>query len=109
MAVQVVENKGSGILGNIGSLATLGGLVTGQPWLTALGTGMSTVDGMINPSGGGSSGADALAKLKDVIDGWKNPASGNIARTASKAAEAAKAVIPAMSYEELASRWSPYL
>lgn len=108
MATKVVKG-GPGILSNIGNLASLAGMATGQPWLTALGAGAKLTDGMINGFGdNGTSGAeDVLGKLKEAMDGWKNPASGNIARTAGKTASAANSVNPAMSYEELASRWSP--
>ncbi len=39
MSVKYV--KGSSPLGSLGTLASLGGMVTGQPWLTALGMGMN--------------------------------------------------------------------
>lgn len=103
MAVQVLE-KQPGILSNIGNLASLAGTLTGQPWLTALGMGMSATDGLINGSGYSSTAEDALGKLKEVIGGWKNPASGNIAKTASKAADFAKAITPATDYDELLGR-----
>ena len=107
MAVKVLE-KQPGILSNIGNLASLAGTVTGQPWLTALGAGMKATDGLINGFGNGnnstSSAEDALSKLKDTITGWKNPASGNIAKTAGKAAEAIKAIKSPTSYDELLAR-----
>lgn len=39
MSVQYV--KGSNPFGTLGMLANIGGIVTGQPWLTALGQGMN--------------------------------------------------------------------
>ena len=99
MATKVVKG-GPGILSNLGNLASLGGMVTGQPWLTALGTGMKATDGLINGSNLDTQ-SDALEKLKDVITGWKNPASGNIAKVARKAANT---VSPATDYNELLSR-----
>ena len=110
MAVQYVKG-GSGILGNLGSLATLAGMfVPGAQWLTPLGAGMSAVDSIMNGNSGDASGTiDALGKLKEAMTGWKNPASGNIAKVASNAARAARSVRPATSYDELASRgWEAY-
>ena len=103
MATKVVKG-GPGILSNLGNLATLGGMVTGQPWLTALGTGMKATDSLINGNGDTDSQTDALEKLKNVITGWKNPASGNITKVAGKAAKMANAVSPATDYNELLSR-----
>ena len=103
MATKVVKG-GPGILSNLGNLATLGGMVTGQPWLTALGTGMKATDSLINGNGDTDSQTDALEKLKNVITGWKNPASGNIANVAGKAAKAANAVSPVTDYDELLGR-----
>ena len=105
MATKVVKG-GPGILSNLGNLATLGGMVTGQPWLTALGMGMKATDGLINGNNGNSSGSaeDALNKLKEAITGWKNPASGNIAKVAGKVTDYSKAVNPNTNYNELLSR-----
>ena len=105
MAIKVLD-KQPGILSNIGNLASLAGTVTGQPWLTALGAGMKATDGLINGSGnnGSKNAEDALGKLKDAITGWKNPASGNIAKTMGKAAEYAKAIKPNIDYDELLGR-----
>ena len=110
MAVQYVKG-GSGILGNLGSLATLAGMfVPGAQWLTPLGVGMSAVDNIMNGSSGDASDTiDALGKLKEAMTGWKNPASGNIAKVANNAARAARSVRPETSYDELASRgWGAY-
>lgn len=103
MATKVVKG-GPGILSNLGNFATLGGMITGQPWLTALGTGMKATDSLINGSGNADSQNDALEKLKDVITGWKNPASGNIAKVAGKASKVAGTASPATDYDELLSR-----
>ncbi|MBR1437866.1 MAG: hypothetical protein IJ587_04950 [Synergistaceae bacterium] len=103
MAVQYVQSS-PGILSNIGDLASLAGMaIPGAQWLTVLGTGMKAADGLINGYGGnsGNSQMDALEKLKNAITGWKNPASGNIAKVANKAANS---VTPATDFEELASR-----
>ena len=103
MATKVVKG-GPGILSNLGNLAALGGMVTGQPWLTALGTGMKATDTLINGSSDADSQTDALEKLKNVITGWKNPASGNIANVAGKTIKAANEVSPVTDYNELLSR-----
>ena len=47
MAVQYVKG-GNGFLGGLGTLAQIGGLATGTPWVSALGMGMNAVDGMVN-------------------------------------------------------------
>ena len=105
MAIKVLE-KQPGILSNIGNLASLGGMITGQPWLTALGAGMKATDGLINgnSNNGSNSAEDALGKLKEAITGWKNPASGNIAKAAGKAADYAKAIKSSTDYDELLGR-----
>lgn len=106
MAVKTLDRQ-PGILSNIGNLASLGGMITGQPWLTALGASAKFTDGMINGFGndnGGNSAEDTLGKLKDAITGWKNPASGNIAKTAGKAADYAKAIKAPTDYDELLGR-----
>lgn len=83
MAVQYVQESGG--LGSIlGGLATIGGALTGNPWLGALGTGinMMTGGGSAGGLGGSTSGGiDSMASiLNDIIGGkWKNPASNSIA------------------------------
>ena len=46
MSVQYV--KGSSPLGSIGTIAQLGGMALGVPWVSALGMGMNAADGLIN-------------------------------------------------------------
>ena len=108
MATKYVQSGGGGILGTLGGLATLGGLIIpGAQWLTPLGAGMSAVDSLMN-GGSAESQADALAKLKEAIGTWQNPASGNIAKVVSKVANntmnAVNAVKPVTSDAELYSR-----
>ena len=70
---------GGGLLGGLGALATIGGALTGQPWLSALGTGLNAANGMMN--GGGAQSAGSLASaIGDLVNSWKNPAGGNIAK-----------------------------
>lgn len=92
MAVQVIENNNNkgGFLGTLGSLTGALGTVTGNPMLTALGTGMSAANNLFN-GGGNNAGnqmqnAGALQEsLKGLWD-WINPASaGNIAKSKAKA------------------------
>lgn len=90
------QKKQNGILGTLGTLASLAGTFTGQPWLTTLGMGMSGLNGVLNGGGIGSA-AEAAAKtagnddleglLKKLKDGWKNPASGNVAKSAEEQAK----------------------
>ncbi len=83
MSVQYVGG-GGGFLGGLGTLAQIGGLVTGTPFLTVLGTGMNAADGLINGGGGAnsvSSGITAYQDLKDAITGWKNPATNADAKS----------------------------
>ena len=104
MATKYVQSNGGGILGTLGGLATLGGmLIPGAQWLTPLGAGMSAVNSLMN-GGSAESQADALAKLKEVMGEWQNPASGNIAKVASNTTRAANAVVPPVSDDEIA-RW----
>ena len=71
---------GGGLLGGLGALATIGGALTGQPWLGALGTGLNAVNSMMK--GGGVQSAESLASaLDELLNSWKNPVSGNIAKT----------------------------
>ena len=52
MAVKYYQDSGSGLGGILGGLATLGGILTGQPLLPALGTGLNVMSG-----GNGAAGA----------------------------------------------------
>ena len=92
MALQYVQSRqqkrGNSILGTLGTLATLGGMAFGVPWLSALGTVSSGADALINGGGGSSSGSVAqetggalgtvLNGLKDI---WTKPTDNNIAKT----------------------------
>ena len=90
MAVIQAQSSGGGLGGILGGLATLGGALTGQPWLSALGTGIGMMTGN-NAGGGGVQGAlggllqgQTLKDILDTLSGTlKNPASGSIA-TGSK-------------------------
>ena len=44
-------NGGKGILGTLGTLASLGGAAFGVPMLTTLGTGMTGIDTLMNGGG----------------------------------------------------------
>lgn len=62
--------------------------MTGQPWLTALGTGASGVDAMMNGDTSSSTAKETGGALSEVLEGlkevWKNPADDNPADTPAK-------------------------
>ena len=71
MSVQYVKNN---TLGSLGTIASLAGTLTGQPWLTALGTGVNAYDaisagngyqtpGFLNSNNGGILGSLGLGSL----------------------------------------------
>lgn len=111
MAVKVANKRG-GILSNLGTLAQLGGMaIPGAGWLTPLGMGMKAADSLMNGADG-QEAVDALGTLKDTISGWKNPASGSIAKSASKASDIAKSIGSLADkddndtdYERLSRKW----
>ena len=84
MAITTVKQKNN-TLGMLGTLAAIGGMATGQPWLSALGTGMRGINAMMNGDSNMETGEKTdeafnkvLDKLKNI---WKNPADNNIAKT----------------------------
>ena len=84
MAVQYVKEKNN-LLGTLGGLATLAGGLTGQGWLSALGTGLGAINGAMNgDNSGGNSGSgslkDILENLGKTLGGWFKPTDGNIAK-----------------------------
>ena len=78
MAVIYQQGGGGGLLGGLGALATIGGALTGQPWLSALGTGLNAANGMMN--GNAQSASGLAGAIGDLVNSWKNPAGGNIAK-----------------------------
>ena len=99
MAVKYVKG-GNNFLGTLGGLATIGGALTGAPWLSALGTGI----GMMNGQGEGGQSQGLGGSFADILNGivcggWYNPASGSIAR---------KSPDPQLSEEELIKKWNPF-
>ena len=98
----VIQTQGSGPFGGTGGFAMALGMMTGQPWLGAVGMGMNAVDGMYTGGGGGSSGG--MGSIDQMLDymkqaGWINPASGSIANTSAQNA--------VNNYEELKRKWEP--
>lgn len=76
MAVYTV--KGGGGLGSVlGTMASVGGAMTGNPWLAMAGAGLGAMSGGGN--GGGGTGALANVLGEIINGGWVNPASGSIA------------------------------
>ena len=70
----VYTTKGSSPLGTLGALMTVGGALTGNPWLSAIGAGANAMSG-----GGGAGGALASAiGAAGGLPGWTNPASGSM-------------------------------
>ena len=94
MAVQYVQEK-SGLGSLLGGLATIGGALTGQSWLSALGTGINMMSG--NGGGGSLGGYEELGKgikgLLDQIKGWANPADGSIVDSSKQIKDIANKVI----------------
>ena len=83
MAVITAPQSKNNSLGLLGSLAFFGGTLTGNPFLTSLGTGMNAANQMIN----GNNSPQTQSTFQDAIKGlwgWVNPASGNIAKSTSK-------------------------
>ena len=64
--MSTIVTNGGGLLGTLGGLATIGGALTGTPWLTALGTGMGMMNGGKNGQQGQGGG---LANILDAITG----------------------------------------
>ena len=101
MATITVQQKSGlgGILGGLGSLATLGaGLFTGAPaWLGTLGTGLSAAGNLLDGGGAGSmgglSGSAGIGDILNTITGaWVNPATGKATKTADKITNTANTV-----------------
>lgn len=103
------EKKRNNTLGTLGTLASLGGAITGQPWLSALGIGMSGANAMMN--GDASSGTidKTAGSINEVLSGlkgiWTNPADNNIAKTPEKATQDKARAALGMTDEELAKKW----
>ena len=79
--MSVTYVKGNSPLGSLGSLGMAVGTLTGQPWLTALGTGMTAANSIMN----GNSTPESLSSFQDALKGilgWVNPAQGSIAKPA---------------------------
>ena len=73
-------------------LATVAGAATGQPWLSALGTGLGAINGAMNgDSSGGNSGSGSLQEILEnlgkTLGGWFKPTDGNIAKVNSKSVD----------------------
>ncbi|MBQ7220817.1 MAG: hypothetical protein IJS28_07550 [Synergistaceae bacterium] len=114
------QQKSGGILGTLGTLASIGGMAFGQPWLSALGMGMSGVDSLMN--GGSSSGGSTQAAkqtggalselLKGIKTGWENPAAGNIGSGQpgddTKVLQKIREINSEPSDDEFAQRWGGY-
>ena len=84
MAVKYVQDSGGGLGSILGGLATIGGVLTGQPLLPALGTGLNMMSGGNGVAGalggvlGGESGSISDI-FNSILGKWKNPAGNSIA------------------------------
>lgn len=123
MSVIQAQSKGGGILGTLGTLATLGGAAFGVPWLGAVGTGMKAADTLMNGNSSYSDQAQATGDLGEVLNGVLNSlglaklSDNNIAKSAeeqakekirtivSNATNAAKRITPPLTDTELAAKW----
>ena len=87
--IDVRDNSGGGnnLLGMLGGLATLGGTLTGQGWLTGLGTGLETMNGMVNGTAKKEDIKNLGDMLREMVTRWKNPAEGNLAKANSKSVD----------------------
>ena len=87
--VQQQQKKSNGILSGLGMLATLGGTLTGQPWLSALGMAAHGANAMMN---GNDTSMDTAEKtsgaLNEVLTGlksvWSKPTDNNPAKSEAK-------------------------
>ena len=68
----ITTGGGGGLFGTLGGLATIGGALTGQPWLSALGTGL----GMMNGQGGAGQQGGTGSSLADMLSGLFSNALG---------------------------------
>ena len=93
MAVQYVKDSGgNNLLGMLGGLATLGGTLTGQGWLTGLGTGLGTVNDMMNGTAKNEDIKTLGDMLKEMATSWINPAKGNIAKVRKEISSIAETI-----------------
>ena len=70
----VYTTKGGGLGSVLGTMATLGGMATGNPWLTMAGAGMNAMSG----NGGAGGLAQALGGATGCWPGMENPAAGSM-------------------------------
>ncbi len=90
MAVTTVKRQNN-TLGILGTLAAIGGMAAGQPWLGALGTGMQGMNAIMNGNSNMSTANATNTSLSAMLDKlkniWKNPADDNIAKTEQQNAQ----------------------
>lgn len=102
MAIVPPQGGGGSTFGGFGGFASALGMLTGQPWLSAIGMGMNAIDGMTaGTAGGAASAAGSLDQMVDYMKqaGWFNPASGSIAKTSAQNAMD--------NYSDLKRKWGP--
>ena len=85
---QQQQKKSNGILGTLGTIATLGGTLTGQPWLSALGMGMQGANAMMNGDTSTDTATKTSGALNEVLSGlkdiWSTPTDDNPAKSEAK-------------------------
>ena len=100
MAVKYVEG-GNNLFGTLGGLATIGGALTGAPWLSTMGTGLGMMGGY------GKKDDSNMTPFEKILNGvicgeWYNPASGSIAKKDPNPQPSKEE----LSDEELMKKWN---
>ena len=110
MSVIAVNNNNGGLLGTLGSLATLAGGFAGVPMLGALGSGMSAVNSAMNGDALGTAqalgGFNNAGGLSQILSGLGNLFGTNNTGQALNAS-ANKAQQFGTTYNDLANKWDP--
>lgn len=103
MSVITVQN-GNNLLGTLGTLATLGGGLTGSPLLGALGSGMSAVNSAMKGDAagtaqalGGFNNAGGLSQILTSLKNMFNPIAGSQQQQQQ------------LQQQQNNSMWSPFL
>ena len=96
-----ITTGGGGLFSTLGGLATIGGALTGNPFISALGTGL----GMMSGSNAGGSQQGGLGGLADLLGGLVNNQLGGGSMTGKNTQ-----LRGSSSDEELMKQWgaNPY-
>ena len=100
--VQRPQKKSNSTLSTLGTLASIGGMVTGQPWLSTLGMGMQGANAIMNGDTNMQTATTTSGAMSEVLNGlkdiWKNPAKTD--------EQAIKDKVQDMTDTELANKWN---